>query len=45
MPLAAKLHAGVARAVARGDGKAAAEASDKLVDYLEAFTRSTLEPA
>jgi DNA-binding GntR family transcriptional regulator len=45
MPLAAKLHAAVARAVARGDGKAAATASGRLVDYIEAFTRSTVEPA
>lgn len=45
MPLAAKLHAAVARAVAKGDGKAAAVASDRLVDYIEAFTRSTVEPA
>jgi DNA-binding GntR family transcriptional regulator len=45
MPLAAKLHAAVARAVARGDGKAAATASDRLVDYIEAFTRSTVEAA
>ncbi len=45
MPLAAKLHAAVARAIAKGDGKAAATASDRLVDYIEAFTRSTVEPA
>lgn len=45
MPLAAKLHAAVARAVAKGDGKAAGAASDRLVDYIEAFTRSTVEPA
>ncbi|HVY05587.1 MAG TPA: GntR family transcriptional regulator [Burkholderiales bacterium] len=44
MPLAAKLHAAVARAVAKGETKAAAQASDKLVDYIEAFTRSTVEP-
>ncbi len=42
MPLAAKLHAAVARAVAKGDAKAAATASDKLLDYIEAFTRSTV---
>lgn len=45
MPLAAKLHAAVARAIARGDGKAAAVASDRLIDYIEAFTRSTVQPA
>ncbi|HEX4986790.1 MAG TPA: GntR family transcriptional regulator [Burkholderiales bacterium] len=45
MPLAAKLHAGVARAIGKGDAKAAAAASDRLVDYIETFTRSTVDPA
>ncbi len=45
MPLAAKLHAAVARAIARGDDRAAAAASDRLIDYIEAFTRSTVQPA
>lgn len=45
MPLAAKLHAAVARAIAKGDAKAAAAASDKLLDYIEEFTRSTVEAA
>lgn len=45
MPLAAKLHAAVARAIAKGDAKAAAAASDRLLDYIEAFTRSTVEAA
>jgi DNA-binding GntR family transcriptional regulator len=45
MPLAAKLHAAVARAIAKGDAKAAAVASDRLLDYIEAFTRSTVEAA
>jgi DNA-binding GntR family transcriptional regulator len=44
MPLAAKLHAAVARAIAKGNGAAAATASDRLVDYIEAFTRSTVAP-
>ena len=44
MPLAAKLHAAVARAIAKGNGSAAATASDALVDYIEAFTRSTVAP-
>jgi DNA-binding GntR family transcriptional regulator len=44
MPLAAKLHAAAARAIAKGDGAAAAKASDALVDYIEAFTRSTADP-
>jgi len=43
MPLAAKLHAAVARLIAKGDAKGAATASDKLLDYIEAFTRSTVE--
>ncbi len=45
MPLAAKLHAAVSRAVAKGDARAAAVASDKLLDYIEEFTRSTVEAA
>jgi DNA-binding GntR family transcriptional regulator len=44
MALAAKLHAAVARAIAKGNGIAAATASDRLVDYIEAFTRSTVAP-
>lgn len=44
MPLAAKLHAAVARAIAKGNGAASATASDRLVDYIEAFTRSTVAP-
>jgi DNA-binding GntR family transcriptional regulator len=45
MPLAAKLHATVARAIAKGDAEAAAAASDRLLDYIEEFTRSTVEGA
>jgi len=45
MPLAARLHAAVARAIAKADAKAAATASDKLLDYIEEFTRSTVETA
>jgi len=45
MPLAAKLHAAVARAIANGEAKAAAAASDRLLDYIEEFTRSTVEAA
>lgn len=41
MPLAAKLHAAVASAIAEGSPKAAAKASDALLDYIEAFTRTT----
>lgn len=43
LPLAARLHADVARAVSRGDEEAAAAASDRLVDYIEAFARATLD--
>lgn len=43
MALAARLHADVARAIANRDEVAAAKASDKLIDYLEEFTRATLD--
>ena len=39
MPLAAKMHAAVARAIASGEEDAAALASDRLIDYIERFTR------
>lgn len=42
MPLAARLHANVALAIASRDEKAAAAASDALMEYLEDFTRATL---
>jgi DNA-binding GntR family transcriptional regulator len=42
MPRAAKLHADEARAIASGDEKAAAEACDRLIDYVEEFTRATV---
>jgi DNA-binding GntR family transcriptional regulator len=42
LPQAAALHADVAQAVAAGDAAAAAAASDRLMDYLEAFSRATL---
>ena len=38
----ARLHADEARAIARGDAKRAAEVSDKLIDYVESFTRATV---
>jgi DNA-binding GntR family transcriptional regulator len=44
LPLAARLHADIARAIAAGDREAAATASDRLMDYIEAFTRGTLSP-
>jgi DNA-binding GntR family transcriptional regulator len=43
LPLAAKLHAAVAQAVAQKKGKAAAAASDRLIDYIENFARKTLD--
>jgi DNA-binding GntR family transcriptional regulator len=43
MPLTAKLHADIARAIAAGDGERAAKASDKLIDVIEKFTRHTTD--
>ncbi|MGA0561001.1 GntR family transcriptional regulator [Ancylobacter sp. VNQ12] len=43
LPLAAHLHAELAAAIARRDRKAAAAASDKLIDYIESFARKTLD--
>lgn len=45
LPLAARLHADIARAIAGGDQDAAAGASDRLIDYIETFTRATLADA
>jgi DNA-binding GntR family transcriptional regulator len=45
LPLAARLHANIARAIAAGDDDLAAKTSDELIDYIEAFTRATLENA
>jgi DNA-binding GntR family transcriptional regulator len=42
MPLTAKLHADIARAIADGDEERAAKASDKLLDAIEKFTRDTV---
>jgi DNA-binding GntR family transcriptional regulator len=42
MPLAARLHAELARAIAGGDADEAGAASDRLLDYIEAFTRATV---
>jgi DNA-binding GntR family transcriptional regulator len=42
MPLAAKLHADVASAIAEGDEEAAARAADRLIDNIEKFTRDTV---
>jgi DNA-binding GntR family transcriptional regulator len=45
LPLCARLHATQARAIADGDPKAAAAASDRLIDYTETFTRATVTVA
>jgi DNA-binding GntR family transcriptional regulator len=42
LPLCARLHANQARAVAQGNIEQAARASDKLMDYVETFTRATV---
>ncbi len=42
LPLCARLHANQARAIAQGTGESAARASDKLMDYVENFTRGTV---
>ena len=42
LPLCARLHANQARAIAQGNSDAAARASDKLMDYVETFTRATV---
>jgi DNA-binding GntR family transcriptional regulator len=42
LPLAARLHADLARRIAEGDPDGAAAAADKLVDYVEIFTRATV---
>ena len=43
LPLAARLHAAVADAIARKRIKAAADASDRLIHYIEDFARKTLD--
>ena len=43
MPLIARLHADLAEQIAAGDPKGAAKASDELMDYVESFTRLTVE--
>ena len=44
LPLCARLHACQARAIADGDPKRAGEATDRLIDYTETFTRATVAP-
>ena len=43
LPLSARLHAAIARAVAAGDQDAAGAASDRLVDYIQEFARRTID--
>jgi len=42
LPLCARLHAEQSRAIADGNAKLAASATDKLMDYVESFTRATV---
>jgi DNA-binding GntR family transcriptional regulator len=42
LPLCARLHAAQARAIAKSDAELAGAASDKLMDYVESFTRATV---
>ena len=43
MPLTAKLHADIARAIAAGSAAQAGKATDKLLDAIEKFTRDTTD--
>jgi len=43
LPKCASLHADLADAIASGDEEAAAQASDRLIDYLETFTRASID--
>lgn len=43
LPLCARLHADLARTIASGDGEEASAASDMLLDYIEEFTRASLD--
>jgi DNA-binding GntR family transcriptional regulator len=42
LPLAARLHAAIARGIGGGDEAAAEQSSDALVDYIQAFARATI---
>ena len=42
LPKCARLHADEARAIAKGNLARAMAASDKLIDYVESFTRTTV---
>jgi DNA-binding GntR family transcriptional regulator len=43
VPLVARLHAAIARAIAAGDQDAAGVATDRLLDYIQEFTRNTID--
>ena len=43
LPFCARLHAALARAIGGGDAAKAAAAADRLIDYIEEFTRATLD--
>jgi hypothetical protein len=43
LPLAARLHAAIARAIAAADQNIAGQSSDMLVDYIQAFARATID--
>jgi DNA-binding GntR family transcriptional regulator len=43
LPVAATLHAAVAEAIAARDATGAEDASDRLMDYIESFTRKTID--
>lgn len=43
LPLCTRLHADLARAIAAGDTEAAGSASVRLIDYIEEFTRASLD--
>lgn len=43
LPRMAALHAAIARAIGEGDEDAAVGTSDRLIDYLEGFTRAALD--
>ncbi len=42
LPLTARLHAAVARAIAKGDPKGAMAASDRLIDHIQDFSRKSI---
>jgi DNA-binding GntR family transcriptional regulator len=43
LPLCARLHAALARSISEGDPEKSAAASDRLIDYIDDFTRATVD--